>query len=101
MNDTSPQVAELQRQLLMARSPSERVQMACSMFDTAVALALAWFRHQRPGASLAEERQFLFDRFYGVEFSPQVQARVLETIERVATHQALGSTRLSGGAANS
>lgn len=75
--------------------------MACSMFDTAVALALAWFRQQRPGAGLAEERRFLFDRFYGVEFSPQVKARVLEAIERVATHQALGSTKPSGREADS
>jgi hypothetical protein len=74
--------------------------MACSMFDTAVALALAWFRQQRPGAGLAEERKFLFNRFYGVEFSPEVKARVLEMIERVATQQALGSSRLSGGAAD-
>ncbi|MBI4872168.1 MAG: hypothetical protein HY814_11445 [Candidatus Riflebacteria bacterium] len=94
-------MAELQRRLLMARSPSERVEMACSMFDTAVALALAFFRQQRPGASLAEERKFLFLRFYGAEFSPDVQARVLENIERVAACQIPGTGDIPAGGVSS
>jgi len=41
MNDTSPEIASLMREMLMARSGAERVRMCCEMFDTARALALA------------------------------------------------------------
>jgi hypothetical protein len=41
MNDTSPEIAELVRQKLMARSGAERFVMGAHMFDAARAMVVA------------------------------------------------------------
>jgi hypothetical protein len=64
MNDTPPEIAELMRKMLMARSGAERVRMGCEMFDTARALALASFP---PGLPDIEVKRLLCERFYGNE----------------------------------
>ncbi|HEV8133481.1 MAG TPA: hypothetical protein VGP85_02340 [Pyrinomonadaceae bacterium] len=43
MNDSSPETAELVREMLMARSGADRVLMASRMFDSARAMILASF----------------------------------------------------------
>jgi hypothetical protein len=64
MNDTSPEVAALMREMLMARSGAERVLMCCEMFDTARAMVLASFP---PGLPELEVKRRLCERFYGSE----------------------------------
>ncbi len=51
--------------------------MACSMFDTAKALATASIYEQHPGIAPAALRQALFFRFYGHEFSPAEREKIL------------------------
>lgn len=62
VNDTSPEMAELHRALLMARSGEERFIMGVRMFDAARAMVLASFP---PNLSPDEVRRRLFERFYG------------------------------------
>lgn len=62
MNDTPPEIAELVRQKLMARSAEERFLMGVRMFDAARAMALASFP---AGLSAEEVRRRLFQRLYG------------------------------------
>ena len=64
MNDTSPEVAALMREMLMARSGAERVLMCLEMFDAARAMALASFP---PGLPEIEGKRRLCERFYGNE----------------------------------
>ena len=64
MNDTSPEVAALMREMLMARSGTERVLMGCEMFDAARAIVLASFP---PGLPEIEVKRRLCERFYGNE----------------------------------
>jgi hypothetical protein len=62
MNDTSPEIAELVRQKLMARSGSERFVMGTRMFDAARAVVEA----SLPANLLPEEmKRQLFQRLYG------------------------------------
>lgn len=61
MNDTSPEIAELVRQKLMARSGAERFVMGARMFDAARTVALASLP---PGLSPLEIKQRLFERLY-------------------------------------
>lgn len=62
MTDTSPEIAELVRQKLMARSAEERFLMGVRMFDAARAMALA----SLPAGLPAEElKRQLFQRLYG------------------------------------
>jgi len=64
MNATSPEVAALMREMLMARSGAERVLMCCEMFDAARKVALASFP---PGLPEIEVKRLLCERFYGNE----------------------------------
>jgi hypothetical protein len=63
MNDTSPEIAELVRQKLMARSGSERFVMGARMFDAARAIVLASLP---AGLSPDELKRQLFQRLYGL-----------------------------------
>jgi hypothetical protein len=62
MNDTSPEIAELIRQRLMARSGEERFLMGVRMFDAARAMAQASLP---AGLSPEELKRQLFQRLYG------------------------------------
>jgi hypothetical protein len=63
MNDTSPEIAELVRQKLMARSGAERFVMGTRMFDAARAVVLASLP---AGLSPDELKRQLFQRVYGL-----------------------------------
>jgi hypothetical protein len=67
MTDTSPEMMERYRLMLLARSPSERVVMAAQMFDAARAIVLASLP---PDLSLDERRRRLFARLYGTDVPP-------------------------------
>ena len=62
MNDTSPEIAELVRQKLMARSGSERFVMGVRMFDAARAVVLSSLASDLSGT---ERKRLLFQRIYG------------------------------------
>jgi hypothetical protein len=64
MNDTSPEVEKMVREMLMARSGAERVRMAAEMFEAARQVILASFP---PGLSEDEVRRRLFERVYAEE----------------------------------
>ncbi len=62
MTDTPPEIAELIRQRLMARSGEERFLMGVQMFNAAREMVLASLP---PDLSPEELRRQLFQRFYG------------------------------------
>jgi len=62
MTDTTPEITELVRQKLMARSGEERFLMGVRMFDAARAMALASLP---AGLSTEELKRQLFQRLYG------------------------------------
>ena len=62
MTDTSPEIAELVRQKLMARSGEERFLMGVRMFDAARDMALASLPAD---LSPDELKRQLFQRLYG------------------------------------
>jgi hypothetical protein len=64
MNDTTPEVEKLYRELLMSRSGSERFLMGIQMFDVARTMVLASFPR---GLSDIETKRRLCERFYGDE----------------------------------
>ncbi len=76
MNDTTPEMAKLQHDLLMQCSGAERLRMASSMFATAKALALASFGD----IPEPEKRVRLFLRFYGDDFDAPARARILKEL---------------------
>jgi hypothetical protein len=62
MTDTPPEIAELVRQKLMARSGEERFLMGVRSFDAARAMALASLP---AGLSPEELKRQLYQRIYG------------------------------------
>lgn len=81
MNDTSPEMEQRFREMLMARSGEERLKMACSMHETARHLVIASLLQENPNATPEELRRGLFLRFYGQDFSPEESERILTALE--------------------
>ncbi|MCM3905207.1 MAG: hypothetical protein ND866_26220 [Pyrinomonadaceae bacterium] len=77
MNDTSPEVAELMRERLLARSGAERVLMGSLAFDAARAMVLASFP---TGLSEIEIKRRLCERLYGNEVDVDAFVEHLQVI---------------------
>lgn len=70
----------------MALSPSERVMMAGRMFDDAKTIVLAGLK-DRDSMSVGEIRVYLFERFYGRDFSDEEKKKIIAHILRVAENE--------------
>ncbi len=75
--DTPAEIQARYEAMLMAVSPARRLEMACGMFATAKALALVGVRLECGRRSAAEEREALFLRFYGQDFSADETRKIL------------------------
>ncbi len=84
MNDTSSEMDQRYRALLMQRTGEERLIMGCAMRDTARAFVEASLRAQDPQATVESIRKGLFLRFYGQEFDAERRAKILAAIESSA-----------------
>ncbi len=73
MRDTTPQIEQYLHRRYCALSGVERLVMGARMFETARALALAFFP---PGLSQQEIRRRLCERFYGALAGRVYRARV-------------------------
>ena len=80
MKDTPPDVALALDALMARRSGSDRVRMACEMFDMARALAVAAITAAEPTIGRERLRVALFERFYGEDFSDEDRARIVATL---------------------
>ena len=65
------------RRMMMSKSPSRRVSIACQMFSTGVALVRAGLLGQAHDTGLALRKR-IFLRLYGADFSPAERARILK-----------------------
>jgi hypothetical protein len=63
MTDTPPEIAEIVRARLMARSGAERFRMGVEMFEAARRMVLASLP---VGLTESERKRRLFDRLYGM-----------------------------------
>ena len=82
MNDTRPEIWEKWLGLFAARTPSERVSMGSSMFDTAREIVLSAIQREQPGCSAAQVRRELFLRFYGKDFDPPEREKIVTHLMR-------------------
>ena len=91
MNDTSAEMEERYRAMLLERTGEERLIMGCAMRDTARAFVEASLQAQNPQATEVDIRKGLFLRFYGHEFDAPTRARILAAIEHAASQLSNGS----------
>jgi hypothetical protein len=82
MTDTSREVMERYRAMLLARSGEERLKMGCSMNATARALIRASVLAKDPQASPATLRRALLLRLYGQDFDAEERERILARLGR-------------------
>ncbi len=82
MTDTSPEVMERYRAMLLARSGEERLKMGFSMNATARALIRESVLARDPQASPATLCRAMFLRLYGPEFNTEQRERILARLSR-------------------
>ena len=68
------------RELLLARSPSQRLAMACEMFSTAKALVRAGIEQEHGPLEPEELRQRMFLRLYGQDFSEAEKEKICRAL---------------------
>lgn len=72
MKDTPPEIAEMVRARLMARTGAERFRMGVEMFEAARRMVLASLP---AGLTELERKQRLFERVYGTPLPPPNEER--------------------------
>lgn len=85
MNDTSPQMEQEYRRMLMGRSGEERLKMGCSMYSTARTLVQASVLSKTPHLSPAAMRRALFLRIYGTDFDRETRKKIIQALERTGS----------------
>lgn len=83
MNDTSPDIEKKIYDLFESKSPLERIQMGCSMIDTSKYLITCAILRDHPNISKKDLRREIFLRFYGNDFDPEEQEKI---IRHLVTH---------------
>lgn len=78
MTDTHESIKLRYHQMLMGRTPVERLRMGCSMFDAAKQIVKSSILHKNPHCSPQEMKKEIFLRFYGREFSDIQKEKVLK-----------------------
>ena len=81
MNDTHPDMEKQYAHMLMNRSGEERLKMGCSMHATAKKMVRASLLHKDPQATEKAIRHEWFLRFYGNDFDPETQRKIIRAIE--------------------
>lgn len=74
--DTSLDMQRIHYQILMAKSPTERLMMACEQSDSIKQLIEEVIQQQHPEYTVGELKAAVFSRYYQQDFPPQA----LETI---------------------
>ena len=80
MNDTVPEIESRFHQMMMKKSGQERLKMGFSMFNVARRQVEASIKVNKPNADIRDIRKGIFLRFYGHEFSPEEQEKILNRI---------------------
>ena len=77
MNDTHPKMAKKFREMMAAKTGSERLVMGCDMHETSKKIVESAILHEYPQADRAFLRKQIFLRFYGHEFSEQQREKII------------------------
>ncbi len=80
MNDTQAKIEQRYKQMLLSKSPLERLQMASRMFDSGRKLVLSGILKERPRLNSSQLRARLFLRLYGGDFTAADRERIIKKI---------------------
>ena len=80
MNDTDEKTQNLFNSMIMSKSGQERLAMGFSMFNMARKQVIAAIKQNKPFADAMEIKRDIFLRFYGHDFSPEEQKKILKRL---------------------
>ena len=80
MKDTSPEIEARFQEMMMRKSGQERMKMGFSMFEMARRQVIASIKADNPSADENDVKRGLFMRFYGQDFSPEEQEKIIDVI---------------------
>ena len=83
MKDTSPLMALRFHQLIMTKSPEERLLMSFSIFDAAKKIINNSILNQRLKLSPEQLKIELFLRFYGIDFDEAEKKKIMEALGNI------------------
>lgn len=83
MNDTTAKIKLLYNEMLLSKSPLERLRMASRMYDSAKKLVISGLLKDRKHLDPSRLRGELFLRIYGNDFSVTVRKRIMEKISNM------------------
>lgn len=86
MRDTPPAIDAMYRELLMSRTPGERVRMAASMHDAAKAIIRAGIPDEC-WETASDLRIEVFRRLYRQGFSPEEMDHIVEGLRKHPQNQ--------------
>ncbi len=80
VHDTSQEMLDLQRKIILSKTPEERVKMGLQMVKETRLMVRNNIRLANPGISEREITAKLFERYYGHEFSAEQKADIVKEI---------------------
>lgn len=80
MSDTPERIERLYNDMLLSRTPLERLRMASRMYDSAKKLVIAGIRDKNPHLTLSQLRAHLFLRMYGSDFTNTEKEKIIKSI---------------------
>lgn len=80
MSDTPERIELLYNEMLLSRTPLERLRMASRMYDSAKKLVIAGIRDRNPHLTLSQLRAHLFLRMYGSDFTSAEREKIIKSI---------------------
>jgi hypothetical protein len=83
MKDTSPKMTEKMKELMLNKSPEERLRLGCSMFDFSKELVTNAILRERSSISAPVLRQELFLKFYGSELDTRQREKILKHLSKL------------------
>lgn len=78
--DTHKLIESRFHRMMMEHSSEERLQMGCSMFDTAKEIVRSSILERHPHISMQELKKEIFLRFYGEDFEPEQKRKILDLL---------------------
>lgn len=79
MKDTSDEINEIQRQLIMKKTTGERFMMAIEMYEMSRAIVETSIKNKQPSISALELKKEVFRRFYSTDFSESEMQKILDS----------------------
>ena len=80
MDDTTAKIEQQYKEMLLSRSPSERLRMASRMYDSGRKLVISGILKERQQLDASRLRGQLFLRMYGNDFTATDREKIIKKI---------------------